>query len=117
MLLLHFNDVQIHFPHAQTLKYNLVKKLELVITRSSSRSVALLLVPAGGTLASRAGGLRPLWVAFGHMEAPSGRRGAFGSYRWPSATCNPPISQTVIVSDPVQISQIRHGKSPSASQP
>ena len=45
-----------------------------------------------------------------------GRRGAFGSYRWPSATCDPPTSQTVIGSDPVQISQIRHGKSP-LSQP
>ena len=30
-----------------------------------------------------------------------------GSYRWPSATCD----LTVIVSDPVQISQIRYGKS------
>ena len=28
-------------------------------TRSSSRSAALLLVPAGGMLASRAGGLQP----------------------------------------------------------
>ena len=26
--------------------------------------------PAGGTLASRAGGLRPLWVAFGHLGSP-----------------------------------------------
>ena len=73
--------------------------------------------PCGaGTLASRAGGLRPPWVAFGHMAAPCGRRGAFGSYRWPSATCDPPISQTVIVSDPVQVSQICDGKSP-LSQP
>ena len=86
-------------------------------TRSSSRYAALLLGPCGaGTLASRAGGLRPPWVAFGHMAAPCGRRGAFGSYRWPSATCDPPISQTVIVSDPVQVSQICDGKSP-LSQP
>ena len=80
-------------------------------TRSSSRYAALLLGPCGaGTLASRAGGLRPPWVAFGHMTAPCGRRGAFGSYRWPL------ISQTMIVSDPVQVSQICDGKSP-LSQP
>ena len=86
-------------------------------TRSSSRYAALLLGPCGaGTLASRAGGLRPPWVAFGHIAAPCGRRGAFGSYRWPSATCDPPTSQTVIVSDPVQVSQICDGKSP-LSQP
>ena len=54
--------------------------------------------------------------AFGHKAAPCGRREAFGSYRWPSATCDPPISQTMIVSDPVQVSQICDGKSP-LSQP
>ena len=43
--------------------------LPFYVTRSSSRSAALLLVPAGGTLASRAGGLRPLWVAFGHLRS------------------------------------------------
>ena len=58
----------------------------------------------------RACSLRELG-AFGHMAGPCGRRGAFGSYRWPSGTCDPPISQTVIMSDPVQISQIRYGKS------
>ena len=43
-------------------------------TRSSSRYAALLLGPCGaGTLASRAGGLRPPWVAFGHIGAPYGR--------------------------------------------
>ena len=84
----------------------------ILITRSLSHYAALLLGPFGvGTLASRAEGLRPPWVAFGHMTAPCGRRGAFGSYRWPSATCDPPISQTMIASDPVQISQIRYGKS------
>merc|ERR1711994_1034980 len=45
------------------------------------------------------------------MTAPCGRRGAFGSYRWRRL-----ISQTVIVSDPVQVSQICDGKSP-LSQP
>ena len=54
--------------------------------------------------------------AFGHMAAPCGRREAFGSYRWPSATCDPPISQTMIMSDHVQVSQICDGKSP-LSQP
>ena len=69
-----------------------------IYTRSSSRYAALLLGPCGaGTLASRAGGLRPPWVAFGHMGAPCGRIGAFSSY-------------------PVQISQIRDRKS-TLSQP
>ena len=44
------------------------------LDRSSSRYAALLLGPCGaGTLASRAGGLRPPWVAFGHIGAPYGR--------------------------------------------
>ena len=50
------------------------KNDEFDYTRSSSRYAALLLGPCGaGTLASRAGGLRPPWVAFGHIGAPYGR--------------------------------------------
>ena len=82
---------------------------------------ALLLGPCGaGTLASRAGGLRPPWVAFGHMGAPCGRIGAFSSYpvqisqiRDGKSTLRQPA---LIVSDPVQISHICDGKSP-LSQP
>ena len=45
-------------------------KQRFILREKTAATRPHFLGPVGGTLASRAGGLRPLWVAFGHLRPP-----------------------------------------------